>query len=307
LLVFATSPTLTTPVLGAATATSINKVAITAPATSATLTIADGKTLTVNNTLTFTGTDTSSVAFGTGGTVAYTSNKLSVFAATTSAELAGVISDETGSGALVFATSPSLTTPAIGAATGTSLSLTGGGLTTRPATNQDAMVVSGRAGGTGNFAVTLTPTTLTASRTLTAPDVSGTIVTTGDTGTVTSAMIADGTIVDADVSATAEIAVSKLADGSARQLLQTDAAGTGVEWTSDVSVPGRLIVNGTDITESARDVEESRLIRKFGTMSIGQPGTVPFGVGPVIPPGMSLVGIGPDAYNVIDVYSGSVC
>src|SRR3990167_2832811 len=34
---------LTTPVLGVATATSINKVAITAPATSATLTIADGK------------------------------------------------------------------------------------------------------------------------------------------------------------------------------------------------------------------------------------------------------------------------
>jgi hypothetical protein len=109
-LVFGTSPTLTTPVLGVATATSINKLTITAPATSATLTVADGKTLTASNTLTFTGTDASSVAFGTGGTVAYTSNKLSVFAATTSAELAGVISDETGSGALVFGTSPSLTT-----------------------------------------------------------------------------------------------------------------------------------------------------------------------------------------------------
>lgn len=44
----ATSPTLVTPALGVATATSINKVAITAPATSATLTIADGKTLTVS-------------------------------------------------------------------------------------------------------------------------------------------------------------------------------------------------------------------------------------------------------------------
>jgi hypothetical protein len=113
-LVFATSPTLTTPTLGVASATSINKVAITAPATSATLTIANGKTLTASNTLTFTGTDASSVAFGTGGTVAYTANKLSVFAATTSAELAGVISDETGSGALVFATSPTLVTPALG-------------------------------------------------------------------------------------------------------------------------------------------------------------------------------------------------
>lgn len=40
------SPTMTTPTLGVASATSINKVAITAPATGSTLTIADGKTLT---------------------------------------------------------------------------------------------------------------------------------------------------------------------------------------------------------------------------------------------------------------------
>lgn len=44
----------------------------------------------------------------------YTTNNLSVMAATTSAQLAGVISDETGSGALVFATSPTLVTPALG-------------------------------------------------------------------------------------------------------------------------------------------------------------------------------------------------
>ena len=45
-LVFANTPTLVTPVLGVATATSINKVAITAPATGATLTIPDGVTFT---------------------------------------------------------------------------------------------------------------------------------------------------------------------------------------------------------------------------------------------------------------------
>lgn len=39
------------------------------------------------------------------------SGNLSQFAATTSAQLAGVISDETGSGALVFGTSPTMTTP----------------------------------------------------------------------------------------------------------------------------------------------------------------------------------------------------
>lgn len=107
-IVFSTSPTLVTPVLGAATATSINGLTITS--STGTLTITNSKTLSVSNTLTFTGTDASSVAFGTGGTVAYTSNKLSAFAATTSLELAGVISDETGSGALCFATSPTFVT-----------------------------------------------------------------------------------------------------------------------------------------------------------------------------------------------------
>jgi len=59
------------------------------------------------------------------GTVALTANKLSAFASTSSAELISVISDETGSGALVFANTPTLVTPNIGAATGTSLVLSG--------------------------------------------------------------------------------------------------------------------------------------------------------------------------------------
>ena len=59
------------------------------------------------------------------GTIALTNQKLSVFAATSSSELAGVISDETGTGALVFANTPTLVTPNIGAATGTSLVLSG--------------------------------------------------------------------------------------------------------------------------------------------------------------------------------------
>ena len=74
-----------------------------------------------------------------GGSAAATvSNKLSAFAATTSSELAGVISNETGSGALVFATSPTLVTPALGTPasgvatnlTGTAASLTAGNVTT---------------------------------------------------------------------------------------------------------------------------------------------------------------------------------
>ena len=85
-----TSPTLTTPDLGVATATSVNGT-----------TIPSSKTLVV------------------------TTDKLNVHAATSSSELAGIISDETGTGALVFANTPTLVTPNIGAATGTSLVLSG--------------------------------------------------------------------------------------------------------------------------------------------------------------------------------------
>ncbi len=58
-------------------------------------------------------------------------------------------------------------------------------------------------------------------------------------------------ITNADISATAEIAVSKLADGTARQLLQTDAAGTGVEWASNVDIPGTLDVTGAATFDAA--------------------------------------------------------
>ncbi len=59
---------------------------------------------------------------GSGGGDALIANPLSQFAATTSAQLKAVISDETGSGALVFATSPTFVTPILG--TPTSVTLT---------------------------------------------------------------------------------------------------------------------------------------------------------------------------------------
>lgn len=86
-----------------------------------------------------------------GGGDALVASPLSQFAATTSAQLAGVISDETGSGALVFGTSPSLATPAI--AGGTIAGLTGFAV---------------RNAGTGAFDMTVAHNgTLTAGRALT--------------------------------------------------------------------------------------------------------------------------------------------
>lgn len=69
----ATSPSFTTPSLGVASATSINKVAITAPASGSTLTIIDGKTLTANNSITLGGTDSTTMSFpSTSATIART-------------------------------------------------------------------------------------------------------------------------------------------------------------------------------------------------------------------------------------------
>ena len=101
-----------------------------------------------------------------------------------------------------------------------------------------------------SFETTLTVTDPTADRTITLPNVTGTVVTTGDTGSVTSTMITDGTIVNADINASAEIAVSKLANGSARQLLQTASNGTDVEFTDNVDIPGTLDVTGAATFDS---------------------------------------------------------
>ena len=101
-----------------------------------------------------------------------------------------------------------------------------------------------------SFETTLTVTDPTADRTLALPNVTGTLVSTGDSGTVTSTMILDGTIANADISASAEIAVSKLANGTARQLLQTASNGSDVEFTSNVDIPGTLDVTGVATFDS---------------------------------------------------------
>ena len=98
-------------------------------------TINSGATVSNVNGLTI-----NSTTIPTSATLAKTADKLSVFAATTSAELAGVISDETGSGLLVFATSPTLTTPNIGTATGTSFNSITGLSSTTPVVNGTAAV-----------------------------------------------------------------------------------------------------------------------------------------------------------------------
>lgn len=105
----ATSPTLTTPTLGVATATSINKVTLTAPATSATVTVADGKTFTASNSITLAGTDAKTLTVSNSLTLAGTDGTTQTFQA--SDTIVGRATTDTLTNKTL--TSPVLTTPQI--------------------------------------------------------------------------------------------------------------------------------------------------------------------------------------------------
>lgn len=81
---------------------------------------------------------------------ATSSNNLSYFASTTSAQLAGVISDETGSGALVFGTSPTFTTGIDAASTTMALFNT-----TATTINMGGAATAVNIGATGSGTVTI--------------------------------------------------------------------------------------------------------------------------------------------------------
>jgi hypothetical protein len=144
-VVLNTSPTLITPALGTPS--------------SATLTNASGLPI-------------ASGVSGLGTGVA------SFLATPTSSNLVSAISDETGSGALVFGTSPTLTTPTLGVATGTSLALTG--TTTSTSNSTGALTVAGGAGIGG----ALNASTLSLSNSATG--VSSLILRNGNSATVFS-------------------------------------------------------------------------------------------------------------------------
>ena len=135
------------------------------------------------------------------GTVALTANKLSAFAATTSSELLGVISDETGTGSLVFATSPTLVTPALGtpsALVGTNITGTASGLTAGTATTAGTVTTAAQPSITSvgtltaiNTSGVITGTNTTASTSSTT----GAVITAGGLGVAGAAFIGDGATV----------------------------------------------------------------------------------------------------------------
>jgi hypothetical protein len=147
--VFGTSPSLTTPTLGVASATSVNKVTITTPATGSTLTLVEGSTLATSGaySTTLTATGATNVTLPTTGTLA---------------TLAGT---ETFTNKTL--TSPTMTTPTLGVASATTINKV---TLTTPATGSTLTIADGK--------------TLTASNTLTLTGTDASSVAFGTGGTV---------------------------------------------------------------------------------------------------------------------------
>lgn len=158
-----TSPTLVTPTIGVATATSVNKVTITAPATSATLTLITGSSLITAGAfaLTLTSTAATNATFPAGTNTLYSTLANSI----TSAQMLSSVSDETGTGSLVFATSPTLITPILGTPTSGTL------------TNTTGFPVANLAGaGTGVLTFLATPSSANLAAAVTNETGSGLLV-----------------------------------------------------------------------------------------------------------------------------------
>jgi hypothetical protein len=181
---------------------------------------------------------------GGGGGDALTTDPLSQFAATTSAQLAGVMTDETGSGALVFANSPALITPALGTPsalvgtniTGTAAGLTAGNVTTNA--NLTGHVTSvGNAAVLGSFTKAQLDAAVSDGNVLYVGDVTSNATHTGDVTGSTALTIAD-----------AAVTLAKMANLAQDQFIGRTTASTGVPQTATITAAARTVLDDTTVS-----------------------------------------------------------
>lgn len=191
-------------------------------------------------------------------TFAILTNKLSDFAATTSSELAGVISDETGSGLLVFGTSPTLITPALGTpasgvltnCTGlpisTGVSGLGTGVATFLATPSSANLAAALTDETGTgVAVFGTAPTFTTSITVTGGgviDADGIDLDTGNDFQINNVSVLNATTLGSAIVASSLTSVGTITTGTWQgTTIAVDQGGTGQTSYTD----GQLLIGNT--------------------------------------------------------------
>ena len=110
------------------------------------------------------------------------------------------------------------------------------------------------------YETTLAVVDPTSDHTVTIPNITGTLITTGDTGTVTSTMIANGTIVDADVNASAAIAGSKI------QAATTSNAGA-VQLTDSTSSTSTTTAATPNSVKTAYDLANAAMPKTGGAFT----------------------------------------
>ncbi len=120
------------------------------------------------------------------------------------------------------------------------------------------------------FETTLAVADPTADRTVTLPNVSGTVVTTGDTGTVTSTMLVDGTIVNADINASAAIAGTKISPNFGSQAVVTTGTSTAASFipTSSTVPTNGIYLSGTNTVALASNSANRLTIDASGNVNI---------------------------------------
>ena len=261
----------------AATVTGAAQANITSLGTLTTLTVDDitinGNTIssagastlaitpTAGQTITFDGTitlDAGVVAGATsitsttfvGALTGTASGNLTSASIDTSAEIIAIVGDETGIGALVFANTPALVTPAIGAATGTSLTTTGLIQTGQAGTDGQLKVYSEQ--GVTDYSVVFNPhVTMTQDVVYTLP---------ADDGTANQLLKTDG--------AGALSWATSAAGGDTLDVITVGAGGdyTTIQGALDAATPGdTILVSEGTYTEAITFADDNITLKATGS------------------------------------------
>jgi hypothetical protein len=138
------------------------------------------------------------------------------------------------------------------------------------------------------FETTLAVVDPTADRTITFPNTTGTVVTTGDSGTVTSTMILDGTILNADINASAAIVDTKLATIATALKVSNSATTAASANTASAIVARDASGNFTagTITAALTGAASSNVLKAGDTMT----GVLAVTAGTAALPGIAVSG-----------------